>query len=66
MSEYIEIWERIWFSKNEAVKWEKSFDKGKTWEQVNWPGEKLPFVLFNPAEVDYVIEKSWRAASESR
>lgn len=46
MSDYIEIWERVGFSKGEAVTWERSFDRGKTWEPVNWPS-KPPFIGVN-------------------
>jgi hypothetical protein len=53
----LEVWERIGFRKGEAVTWERSYDKGKTWQDVNWPGEKLPFVVLNPTEgLAWVIE----------
>ena len=40
----IEIWERVKFLGWKAISWERSFDAGRTWEQVPWPLKDLPFV----------------------
>lgn len=54
--EFIAVWERIWFEKGEPTKWERSMDKGKTWETIHWPFGQLPFILCNPSdELAYVI-----------
>lgn len=48
--DFIVIWERVRFEAGEAVSWERSMDKGKTWEPIHWPFGPLPFVLFNPGK----------------
>jgi hypothetical protein len=45
--DFIAVWERVTFEKGEPTKWERSMDKGKTWEAIHWPFGPLPFVLFN-------------------
>jgi hypothetical protein len=40
----IEYWERVRFDCNKAVSWQKSFDHGKTWVDVEWWGGEIPFV----------------------
>ena len=52
----IEMWERIGFKNGEAVTWERSYDEGKTWSNVEWYGDKLPFIFFGAwkEEVEYV------------
>ena len=44
-SERITVWERVRFKDSEPISWERSMDKGKTWESIHWPFGKLPFVL---------------------
>jgi hypothetical protein len=41
----VEVTERITFWEGRAVRWQKSLDGGHTWEDVEYAGERLPFVL---------------------
>lgn len=44
---YVEIWERV-SVRHES--WERSFDKGKTWEPVDW--SMYPFFPFSSINLD--------------
>jgi hypothetical protein len=50
---YVEIWERISI---ERQVWEQSFDKGKTWQTVDWSMyPRFPFSSIEP-------DSSWTSA----
>lgn len=44
---FVEIWERVSISHQV---WERSFDKGKTWEKVDW--SMYPFFPFSSIDPD--------------
>jgi hypothetical protein len=59
---YIEVWEKIDFIDSMAVGWQKSYDGGKTWTDVDWKGlyNHPPFVLTRPShEISEVTQVRW-------
>jgi hypothetical protein len=61
--ERITIWERIRFKNSEAISWERSLDKGKTWEPVHWLFKtQLPFILMNrDDDITEIVAVKWEA-----
>ena len=58
--EKIIVWERVRFKDDKPVSWERSLDKGETWETIHWPFGELPFVLFNPnPDVTEFVSVKW-------
>jgi len=55
MNQFVTIWERVRFKDGEAISWERSMDKGKTWEPIHWAFGPLPFVLISDQNVVEVI-----------
>lgn len=53
--QYIELWEKVSFDKNgHAIRWERSYDKGVTWKDVDHYFKVIPFVSINatgPCEI---------------
>lgn len=59
-TDYVTILEKVSFKDGKAIRWERSWDDGKTWENVEHSFKELPFILINPTpELSYVIEKRY-------
>jgi hypothetical protein len=49
---YVEVWERV---SVQHQRWERSFDKGKTWESVDWSMyPEFPFCSIDPDAAPWV------------
>lgn len=60
-TDYITILEKITYEEGKAVGWFRSFDEGKTWEQLDcsmYPGGRPPFIILNAdAELAYICRR---------
>lgn len=66
MDGHVSIYERIYFDEHgEPVKWETSLDR-KTWTQVKWLGDKLPFLLLKTMPLPGWIEREEWITESSR
>ena len=67
MSDHITIYERVYFDKDgQPVKWLRSYDE-QNWTEVEWLGDRLPFVLLKPIPLPGFVEtETWKSLDEIR
>jgi hypothetical protein len=59
------VWERVGFNNGIAVSWEKSYDKGETWQPVEHCHKSIPFVLFkHNKETTEITRVKWEEKRE--
>jgi hypothetical protein len=59
------IWERVRFDDGVAVSWEKSYDKGKTWQAIEHPFKSIPFVMFESnKQITEIVRVKWEEKRE--
>ncbi|SRR6266446_1825565 len=63
MSDYVELWDRVYFDENsEAVRWERSLNKGESWKEVDcsiFPNGKPPFVKMRNDNAAWIEQRRW-------
>jgi hypothetical protein len=68
MADYVSVLEKVLLDNGQPVKWLRSWDEGKSWEEVDcsaFPEGRPPFIVINQLpDIDFVVERRYFPKTE--